>query len=74
MILQSRSPKWFGYQGNFGGGLEEPRIELISIDVLELQSRRVETWLFLVNIAYAMRRQVDLAILLVWQLEFAFNS
>lgn len=49
-------------------------IELISLHVLEVQSNRVLSWVGLVDVAYSMRGQVDLTILLVGKLIFPIEN
>lgn len=67
MVLQAGPAQRLGYQGNLGGRLEEPRVEVVSVHIFELQGCGIEAWLVLIDVAYSMRSQVDLAILLVGQ-------
>jgi hypothetical protein len=52
------------------GVSEGAYIELEALHILEIQGNRVLPRLSLVNIAYPVRGQVDLPILVVWQLVF----
>jgi hypothetical protein len=56
---------------DFGRRSEEPCVELISVYILEVQRYRVDAWLLLVHVAYPMRGQIDLAVLLVRQFRLA---
>lgn len=71
MTLQPSPAKRLGNQRNFGRRLEEPRIEVVSIHILQFQGRRVQAWLIFIDVTYSMRSQVDLPILLVWQFKLA---
>lgn len=44
---------------------------LVFLYILEVECDGIFSWFLFVDIADAMRRQVDLAILVVWQFEFA---
>ena len=54
--------------------LGEPDIELKALYVLQVEGDRVLPGLGLVDVAYPMRCQVDLAILVVWELEFSWEQ
>lgn len=53
-----------GRNSLMGGGIPS-YVELISLDVLQIQCNRVFPGFFLIDVAYTMRCQVDLAILMV---------